>query len=97
MPPVTLGKLDKTRIRDVFMMIEHPHHDLADPTDLDLPAEDITIGMFYAALKEAVKLLPDMPNPFTGTGQIITDDLIQIRNPLPRSNQNRSALDPRWN
>ena len=93
MPPVTLGKLDKTRIRDVFMMIEHPSPRLADPTDLDLPAEDITIGMFYAALKEAVKLLPDMPNPFTGTRQITTDDLIQITEPLTAIKSKQDALD----
>jgi hypothetical protein len=67
---VSLGRLTDKRVKNVFMQIEHPHHDLVDPNDPDLDPKDMTIGMFYDCIADAIKLLPATPNPFTGARQV---------------------------
>jgi hypothetical protein len=88
---VTLGKLTQDRVRDVFMQIEHPHHDLVDPNDPDLPPEDITIGTFYDLIANAIKNLPEAPNPFTGARQI-TASMIRIDPDLTAVKSKQDAL-----
>jgi hypothetical protein len=63
---VSLGGLTPERVRDLFMQIEKPHHDLVDPDDPD--ADTPTIGEFYAAIRAAVAALP--PEAVTGQRQL---------------------------
>jgi hypothetical protein len=88
---VTLGRLTDVRVRKEFMQIEHPHHDLVDPNDPDLDPKDTTIGMFYDAIRTAIGLLPETPNPFTGARQV-TASMIWIDAELTAITSKAEAL-----